>query len=284
MPTSTWATVVPSDVTGTGTSDKARLPIPSCPSSFRPQHDRLPSSLMAQLEPDPGATCRMPAAIGTGESRVVLVPSPSGPSSFSPQHSSVASFMTAQVWKAPAATAATFAPSDFTCTGDGLLTPVPSPSWPSSFAPQHHRVLSSRTAQVCAPPAEICVALPSPVTCAGTGETSKPPQHQTVPSCLRAHVWRPPAETSAITGVQHGQVPPQPSLPPHLPPQIGVQQTAGPPGFILQRLSAPHELSFTQVGHLDSSRAQICKAPFGLQRFAPMVQGVGQAASGPASA
>src|SRR6185436_11779504 len=195
-----------------------------------------------------------------------------------------------------------------TCTGTPLSIPVPSPSCPSELLPQHQRVASSRTAQVCAPPAESCLArLPSAVTGIGTGETPNPPQHQTVPSCLRAQVWRPPPETSAMTLVQpqafgvpappqlsggvqvSRQLPPQPSSPPHLPAQIWVQQTAvpGSPGFILQRLPAPHEESVIQVGHIEgSSSAQICRAPCGPHRLAPTVQALWQgeaSASGAAS-
>jgi hypothetical protein len=87
-----------------------------------------------------------------------------------------------------------------------------------------------------------------------------------------------------------GQLPPQRSSPPHLPVQIGVQHTAVPrsPGFILQRLPAPHEVSFTQVGHIEaSSSAHTCRGPRGLHRFAPTVQALWQgeaSASGPASA
>jgi hypothetical protein len=39
--------------------------------------------------------------------------------------------------------------------GTRLLLLVPSPTWPSEFNPQHHRLLSVRSAQVCAAPVTI---------------------------------------------------------------------------------------------------------------------------------
>src|SRR5262245_59936042 len=81
-----------------------------------------------------------------------------------------------------------------------------SPTCPKSFKPQHHKVPSSRVAQVCDEPA---ATLPQSVldsTWYGTSRnpdvppspscpSSLLPQHQSVWSSWMPHVWKPPAET-----------------------------------------------------------------------------------------
>src|SRR5262245_55934360 len=134
----------------------------------------------------------------------VLVPSPSCPDTLLPQHHKVPSDLRAHVNCAPVAISATSEPSAITCTGDGAVVVVPSPTAPALLPPQHQSVPSVLRAHVCPGPADTSATLaPSAVT--WTGDTlftvvpspSCPapllPQHQRVPSVLRAHVWLSPA-------------------------------------------------------------------------------------------
>jgi len=68
----------------------------------------------------------------------------------------VPSVWMAQVWLSPAPTLAQVVASP-TWVGVFRLVVVPSPSWPLELLPQHHRVPSVRTVQVCPNPAATLV-------------------------------------------------------------------------------------------------------------------------------
>ena len=86
-----------------------------------------------------------------------------------------------------------------TATGVERAVRVPSPSWPSLFAPQHFTAPPETTAHVCHHPTAIEVASFNPLTVTGVDveATAVPlpscpelllPQHCTVPPDRRAHV------------------------------------------------------------------------------------------------
>src|SRR5438046_746950 len=86
----------------------------------------------------------------TGASRgEVVVPSPTSPWTFAPQHHTLPSGLRAHTWSRPPDTAVTPGPSAVIWTGMVRgVTIVPSPTWPASLRPQHHRVPSCFFAQV----------------------------------------------------------------------------------------------------------------------------------------
>jgi hypothetical protein len=68
----------------------------------------------------------------------------------------------------PPATMATAPLSLVTCTGASDVPPKPPvPNWPTELSPQHHAVPSTRTAQVCSPPAATDTTLVRPETATG---------------------------------------------------------------------------------------------------------------------
>src|SRR5437870_3536791 len=96
-------------VTGTGVDALALAPLPSCPSSLRPQHHAVPSPSSAHVCASPVTT---PVAVvrpltATGTEELVKLPSPlpSCPKLFRPQHCTVPSGRRIHVCKPPAATA-----------------------------------------------------------------------------------------------------------------------------------------------------------------------------------
>ena len=109
-----------------------------------------------------------------------------------------------------------------TWTGASRSLVLPSPSCPSPFAPQHHRVPSALRAQVWYSPTETStISAPKPATWVGVAPPFLQPQHQSVPSVLSAQVTCMPAETldtawpSAVTstGVDLSTNEPSPSSP-----------------------------------------------------------------------
>src|SRR5262245_44077868 len=90
----------------------------------------------------------------TGTELLTNVPSPSCPSNLCPQHFTVPVASNAHVWYPPVAVAIATAPvNPLTVTGTGLLTAVPSPSWPKLLSPQHFTSPVERSAQLWASPA-----------------------------------------------------------------------------------------------------------------------------------
>src|SRR5437870_4681105 len=96
-------------VTGTGVDALALAPLPSCPSSLRPQHHAVPSPSSAHVCASPVTT---PVAVvrpltATGTEELVKFPSPlpSCPKLFRPQHCTVPSGRRIHVCRPPAATA-----------------------------------------------------------------------------------------------------------------------------------------------------------------------------------
>src|SRR5438105_3490074 len=72
--------------------------------------------------------------------------------------------------------------------------------------PQHATVPVLRSAQVCSPPAAICVASVRPATSRGSGIARPlrpylPPQHATLPERRRAHVWYAPVDTCVASSM-----------------------------------------------------------------------------------
>ena len=126
-------------------------PRPSCPSSLKPQHFRVPSSSSAQVwlapavtavavRPGPRSTERRLVPISLASSpRLVVSPRPSCPTVLRPQHFTVPLSSSAQAWLAPAATAVAVRPGPRS-TGRSLApisagsSPrsmvLPCPSWP----------------------------------------------------------------------------------------------------------------------------------------------------------
>ena len=96
-----------------------------------------------------------------------------------------------------------------TLVGDHLSSVVPSPNWPTSFAPQHFTKPVESKAQVWNPPEAIVTTLEIPATSVGVETTlwfdplptcpsSLNPQHQTRPLPSNAHVWPVPADNMEI--------------------------------------------------------------------------------------
>src|SRR5262245_96509 len=118
----------------------------------------MPSETSATLLP------RVLPPACTGVVLATVVPSPSWPHWLLPQHQRVPSIFRAQLRRVPSEISATALPSALApaCTGVVFEVKVPSPSWPESFAPQHHRVPSVLRAQLCpSPSARSTAALPS---------------------------------------------------------------------------------------------------------------------------
>ena len=117
------------------------LPLPSWPSSSKPQASTAPVEVTARLCPAPAATAVTFVPAGrstfTGTSLSVVPPSPSSPSSFLPQLNTAPVEVTARLWAKPAAIPVTFVPpSGLTFTGTSLPFVLPLQSWPAMFQPQ----------------------------------------------------------------------------------------------------------------------------------------------------
>src|ERR1039457_4058077 len=86
------------------------VPTPICPLEFDPQHQSVPSLLVAQTCPDPElSTAHVKSSdtfAGTSDSSGALKPKPSWPLKFCPQHHRLLSSFLAHVWYAPADTTA----------------------------------------------------------------------------------------------------------------------------------------------------------------------------------
>lgn len=95
-----------------------------------------------------------------------------------------------------------------TRTGLDEPTRLPLPSWPEPLAPQHATLPLVETAQACAKPAEIAVAV-SPETVTGSDDDAvvplpswpEPlrPQQRTVASASNAQLASPPAATAVAS-------------------------------------------------------------------------------------
>src|SRR5262245_57131289 len=94
-----------------------------------------------------------------------------------------------------------------TSTGAEGWAVLPSPSWPSSLAPQHLTPPAVVSAHVWARPAAIAIAVvPRPPTSTGTGLSVVPPlpswpvpllpQHFTPPEVVNAQLWLAPAASA----------------------------------------------------------------------------------------
>jgi hypothetical protein len=179
--------------TRTGLRRVVVVPSPSLPSPFAPQQRRVSSAIRAQawsraVEISTTPCSASPfgnspgAKTSTGFDRFTVVPSPSRPFPLLPQQRAVPSVSRAHVDSSPAEICATprrtltpcSAPSSRTCTGERLLTVVPSPSWPAELSPQQRTVPSVINAHVCRPPAAICGRVsPSTVPEASTVEKAR---------------------------------------------------------------------------------------------------------------
>src|SRR6185436_4550939 len=124
-----------------------------------------------------------------------------------------------------------------TGTGECWSSPVPSPSCPELFDPQHDSWPPCVTAQEYARPVATCVTCDRPGTCTGdrcvvvVPSPSWPwkfePQQKTAPSARAAHACPPPTfrstmaprPTAALTGVRLDVVEPLPNVPAELSPQ-----------------------------------------------------------------
>src|SRR5690349_3286263 len=107
----------------------------------------------------PAETLAQPVAAGEvtcrGREWLTVSPAPVSPLLLKPQHHKVASARTAQVSAPPADTLAQPSAAGLvTCCGRSCGPVTPTPSWPLLPVPQHHRVPSARTAQVCSSPAD----------------------------------------------------------------------------------------------------------------------------------
>src|SRR5690606_14863266 len=141
--------------TPTGVREGLKLPLPSWPSEFSPQHASPPLARTAHEWPlplSPATASAMPETL-TGTLESLAVPSPSCPSLLAPQHDMLPSVCTAQTWSRPAAMRRTPLRSG-TCCGTLTLSSgsPPSPSVPKAFSPQHQGTSPSVTAQVNADP------------------------------------------------------------------------------------------------------------------------------------
>src|SRR4030042_2889486 len=144
--------------TSAGSRPLVRVPFPSWPLGFHPQHFTDPSCIRAQVCPAPASTAVTPASrpgTSTGVPRLTVVPSPSPPEAFSPQHFTPPVSISAQLCRCPVAAAFTPCESPNTRTGERLSVAVPSPSWPLVFDPQHSNPPLESSAQACDHPAAI---------------------------------------------------------------------------------------------------------------------------------
>jgi hypothetical protein len=96
-------------ITDTGLGDLVRVPLPSWPFAFSPQHFALPfepDATTTHVNAPPALTDETDVRLGTtaGEVRVVYVPSPTCPLLLSPQQRTVESTVRAQLWFPPAET------------------------------------------------------------------------------------------------------------------------------------------------------------------------------------
>src|SRR5579885_1593940 len=205
-------------------------------------------------------TSVMPPLTWTGVERLVVVPSPSWPESFIPQAHTVPSFFTARLCATPAASAVTPTMPPLTWTGVERLVVVPSPSCPSSLAPQAQTVPSFFRARPWPVPATIAATSVRPLTWTGlvrlvvvpspSWPASLTPQAHTVPSFFRATLNWSPAATARTppgtlvspltrTGALRLIVVSSPSWPTALPPQA---QTV--PSPVTARLWSPPTAAF----------------------------------------
>ena len=102
------------------------VPLPSCPSVFKPQASTWPVVVKAMLWKQPAriALIVVPAGMWTftGVALKWVVPSPSSPDALEPQASTWPVLVNARVWKQPARTDVTLVPAgSLTLTGTVLV-------------------------------------------------------------------------------------------------------------------------------------------------------------------
>ena len=173
-PTAMAATPLVSPVTSTGLLRCVVVPSPTSPVLFQPQHLAPPVVVRAQVWWPPETTAATPpvspaTSVGVVQTTLPqLCPSPNWPFSFFPQHVTAPNMVRAQVWYCPAERATTSLPSPTTAAGmarnASWVPPVPSPSWPHWFRPQHWTPPDIVSAQVCSPPAAMAVTPPVSAT------------------------------------------------------------------------------------------------------------------------
>ena len=220
-PTAMAATPLVSPVTSTGLLRCVVVPSPTSPVLFQPQHLAPPVVVRAQVWWPPETTAATPpvspaTSVGVVQTTLPqLCPSPNWPFSFFPQHVTAPNMVRAQVWYCPAERATTSLPSPTTAAGmarnASWVPPVPSPSWPHWFRPQHWTPPDIVSAQVCSPPAAMAVTPPVSAT-TSTGlvrsvvvpSPSWPyelsPQHWTPPAVVNTQVcWSPPSKVATLS-------------------------------------------------------------------------------------
>ena len=148
--------VVPPNCTSDGVGTIVPVgEVPSWPLVPSPQHQVLPSSVIAQVWEKPAEIAVARVRTGVGPSTIVpsAVPAPTSPEILRPQQLTrpvaVEVSTSTQVCPPPALIARRPGP-DSTAgpTGVNESVVVPSPSWPNWFAPQQRTVPSPRMAQV----------------------------------------------------------------------------------------------------------------------------------------
>jgi len=235
LPAPMAITPLSSPTTCTGVALLMRVPSPSWPKLFAPQQRTPPPAVRTQVWLLPPAMAAIPLvrpAISVGVGPPWL-----------PQHLTPPAVVRAQVYDEPAASAMASlkgAPPGAASTSTGvarLPPPVPSPSCPELFLPQHLTPGVEVSAQVWLSPPARLMAFVRPVTDTGVDRfavvpsPSCPwellPQHRAPPASVTAQLWKVPAPALAAPlvrpmtsiGASRSVVVPSPTSPKPLRPQ-----------------------------------------------------------------